>query len=169
MSRNPLRALIERPGVYRLVLKQGRLTEASEGVLRWATSGRIGVLDLVGLPNLRVIVPGRNTGLFRIITLQCVLDGDRLIVVGSNWARRVHPAWSDNLIAAREVTILRRGERFQASVRLLTAADRAQAWEKVLASWPNYALAQDLSEGREFRLFELTRKSGSIMWPAGTG
>jgi len=59
-------------------------------------------------------------------------------------------------MAAREVTVLQRGEQFRASVRMLTGAERARAWQRALQLWPNYELAQRIA-GREFRIFALKR------------
>lgn len=125
-------------------------------MLRFATKGRLGVLDLTGLPNVQVTTSGRKTGLARTATVQCVPAGDGLIVVGSNWGLECHPSWSANLKATQRVTVRRRGQRFTATVRLLTGEERGKAWATVVAHWPNYQLAQDRAVGRQFRLFLLT-------------
>lgn len=120
------------------------------------TSGRLGVLDLAGLPNVRITTSGRKTGLARGATVQYVPFRGGLLLVGSNWGRERHPSWSANLKAAQRVTVRRRGRRFVASVQLLTGAERDDAWGAVLDHWPNYRVAQDRAGRREFRLFLLT-------------
>jgi deazaflavin-dependent oxidoreductase (nitroreductase family) len=154
---NPLKALARRPFSYRILLRQSGFVERTDGILRRLTRGRLGVLDLVGLPSLLVTVPGRRTGLPRTKTLQYVPYGDVLLLVGSNWGRATHPAWSANLMAAGRVSVKRRDEEFTAKVRPLAGDEREEAWRQVLDFWPNYGLAQELAGGREFRLFELTR------------
>lgn len=154
---NPLQRVARNPTAYRwLLLKGPGLTEALEALVRFVTAGRLGVLDVVGLPNVRITVSGRKTGLARSATVQCVPDGNQLLLVGSNWGRRRHPSWSANLKAAQRVTVRKHGHRFAATVRLLTGAERDEAWAKVVAQWPNYQLTQDLAGGRVFRLFLLT-------------
>jgi deazaflavin-dependent oxidoreductase (nitroreductase family) len=118
---------------------------------------RIGVLDLVGVPSIRVTVPGRKTGIPRTTPLQYVPDGDVFLLVGSNWGNVRHPEWSANLMAAQEATVRRGEEQFTASVRMLTGAEREQAWDRAVEFWPNYEIAHDLAGGREFRLFALER------------
>lgn len=154
---NPLQRIIRWRPVYQWVLKSGAVIEPVERLLRWVSGNRIGVLDLAGLPTIRVTVPGRKTGIPRTCTLQAIPDGDVLLVVGSNWARTENPAWSANFLAANHVTVQRRAERFTATVRLLTGQDRQQAWDRILDFWPNYQIALDHAHGREFRLFALTR------------
>jgi deazaflavin-dependent oxidoreductase (nitroreductase family) len=132
------------------------VAEGVEALLRFASKGRLGVLDLTGVPNAQVTTSGRKTGLARTATVQCVPAGDGLIVVGSNWGLRRHPSWSANLKATQWVTVRRRGHRFTAKVRLLTGEERDEAWVTVIAHWPNYQIAQDRADGRRFRLFLLT-------------
>jgi deazaflavin-dependent oxidoreductase (nitroreductase family) len=154
---NPLQRAVRNPTAYRLLVLRGRpITELLESLLRFATNGRIGVLDLAGLPNVQIVIPGRKTGLARRATVQYVPSGEGLIVVGSNWGRERHPSWSANLKATERVTVRRRGHRFTAKVRLLTGEERDKAWATVLADWPNYQIAQDRAGGRQFRLFLLT-------------
>jgi len=154
---NPLQRVARNPTAYRWLVLPGRpLAGWLDALLRFASTGRVGVLDLTGLPNVQITTSGRKTGLARTATVQCVPAGDGLIVVGSNWGRERHPSWSANLKATQRVTVRRRGERFTAKVRLLTGEERDKAWATVLAQWPNYQIAQDRASGRQFRLFLLT-------------
>ncbi|HTY31395.1 nitroreductase family deazaflavin-dependent oxidoreductase [Mycobacterium sp.] len=154
---NPLQRVARNPTAYRWLVLRGRpVAEGVEAFLRFASKGRLGVLDLTGLPNVQVTTSGRKTGLARTATVQCVPVADGLIVVGSNWGLPRHPAWSANLTATERVTVRRRGQRFTATVRLLTGAQRDKAWAKVVQDWPNYQIAQDRAGRRRFRLFLLT-------------
>ena len=154
---NPLQRVARNPTAYRWLVLRGRvIAEALESLLRFASSGRVGVLDLADLPNVRITTSGRKTGLARTATVQYVPDGDGLVLVGSNWGRERHPSWSANLIATERVVVRRRGRRLVAKVRLLTGVEREKAWATVLANWPNYQIAQDRAGGRQFRLFVLT-------------
>lgn len=154
---NPLQRVLRNPTAYRwLILNAGSVTGALEAVLRFLTSGRLGVLDVAGLPSVQITTSGRKTGLARTATLQYVSACGGLLVVGSNYGRERHPSWSANLMAAQRVTVRRRGLRFVAKVRLLTGAERDAAWSTVVAQWPNYQVAQDRAGKRTFRLFLLT-------------
>ena len=131
---NPLQRVARNPTVYRWLVLQGRASaEALEALLRFASNGRVGVLDLAGLPNVQITTSGRKTGLARTATVQYVLDGDRLVLVGSNWGRERHPSWSANLKATERVIVRRRGHRFVAKVRLLTGVERDKAWATAVA------------------------------------
>ena len=122
---NPLQRVARNPTAYRWLVLRGRpVAEVVEALLRFASKGRLGVLDLTGLPNVQVITSGRKTGLARTATVQCVPAGDGLIVVGSNWGLPRHPSWSANLKATERVTVRRRGHRFTAKARLLRGGTR---------------------------------------------
>lgn len=163
---NPLQRWARHPTVYRVLILNGhQLVEWLEAALRFLTSGRLGVLDLAGLPNMRITISGRKTGLARSATVQYVPFGPGLLVIGSNWGRACHPSWSANLKAAQRVTLRRRGHRCVATVRLLDGAERDEAWDEALACWPNYRLAQERAGRRRFRLFLLT-PTGVAGWPA---
>lgn len=164
MPMNPLQRLARNPTAYRVLILNGHgIIQGLESALRFLTSGRLGALDLVGLPNVRITISGRKTGLARSATVQYVPFRDGLLLVGSNWGRTRHPSWSANLKAAQRVTVRRRGHRFVAAVRLLAGAERDEAWAEALAFWPNYRLAQERAGARRFRLFVLT----PVSFPAG--
>jgi deazaflavin-dependent oxidoreductase (nitroreductase family) len=160
---NPLQRVARNPTAYRrLVLPARPVAERLESVLRFATAGRVGVLDLTGLPTVQITTMGRKTGLARTATVQYVPVDDGLVVVGSNWGRPQHPSWSANLQAAQRVNIRGYGDVFTAKARLLTGDERDRAWATVLAHWPNYQIAQDRAGGRQFRLFLLTPTTNGL-------
>lgn len=154
---NPVKVALEQPGLYRVMIRWRGLANLSERALRTVTRDRIGMLDVVGLPSIQLTVAGRKTGILRKIALQCVPDGDVLLVVASNWGSDRHPAWSANLMATKQVIVRRREKQFRASVRLLVGVERSKAWNKALHFWPNYRIAQEMAGGREFRIFALER------------
>lgn len=154
---NPLKVALQQPSIYRVLIRGRALTNWSERALRKVTGGRIGVLDLVGLPSIQLTVAGRNTGILRTASLQYVPDGDVMLVVASNWGSKRQPAWSANLMAAKQVIVRRRADQFTASVRMLTGVERTRASDKILRFWPNYQIAQEMAGGREFRIFAIER------------
>jgi len=160
MPKNPLSVMAQWPFSYRLLLQSAALVELAEKVLRRLTRDRFGVLDLVGTPSVQLLIPGRRSGIVRPTTLQTIEADDGFLVVGSNWARPSHPAWSANLQAIKTVRVRHRDKEFQASVREMVGAERAQAWDSILRAWPNYAIAQGMASERPFRIFALAPDAG---------
>lgn len=150
-----LGAIAGSPHSYRLMLRWHRLVPPVERLLRRASRGRLGVLELAGLPALHLTVSGRKTGMPRTVTVQYIADGPSLLVVGSNWGLAEHPAWTRNLAATDHAHIDREGRRETVTVELLAGAERQRAWHTILDFWPNYALAQERADSRTFQIFAL--------------
>ncbi|WP_431951628.1 nitroreductase family deazaflavin-dependent oxidoreductase [Nocardia lijiangensis] len=157
MVSNPLPALARRFAQQRWVMRLAPVVLPLERFVRWVTRGRMGVLDLVGLPSIEVTVAGRKTGVPRTTSLLYVPQGTDFLVIGSNWGSAKHPAWSANLRAASTAMVGHRGERFSVRVTEVTGVERKRAWDLAVEFWPGYEMEYELSGGREFRIFELRR------------
>lgn len=94
------------------------------------TSGRMPVLLLTTI--------GRKTGRPRRWLLSYFRDGERLVLVASNFGRERHPDWYRNLQATPAVTVQigRRKQRMIATTA--TPDERAPLWEQAKALDPLY-------------------------------
>jgi deazaflavin-dependent oxidoreductase (nitroreductase family) len=127
----------------------------ADRALQARTTGRASLSGAVGMPAMLLTTTGRRTGRPRTVALTYVHHADGLVVVGSNFGRANHPAWSANLLAHPEATVTVRGARWRVSARLLGDAERAEVWPALLRLWPGYAAYRERS-GRELRVFLLT-------------
>lgn len=120
--------------------------------------GRI-VFSSVMLPCAILTTTGRKSGLPRESPLASVpLDGG-LYVVGSNFGRAHHPAWTWNLLDDPHATVAFRGERFEATAHLLDPQEKAETWPRITAAWPLFDQYVERS-GRDLRVFRLERSDG---------
>ncbi|MBI0385399.1 nitroreductase family deazaflavin-dependent oxidoreductase, partial [Streptomyces albiflaviniger] len=109
------------------------------------------------LPGVILTARGARSGLARRTPLACMPeDGGTWILIGSNFGRPGHPAWTANLLVHPEAEISWRGRDIAVRARLLEGAEREAAWAAVLAFWPPYATYQSRVD-REIRLFRLHR------------
>ncbi|MEU8761157.1 nitroreductase family deazaflavin-dependent oxidoreductase [Streptomyces sp. NPDC048659] len=121
------------------------------------TRGKV-MLSARMLPGVVLTAKGAKSGQPRVTPLACMpepADGTWLLV-GSNFGRPGHPAWTGNLLAHPDAEVSWRGESFPVRARLLTGEERAAAWRAALEFWPPYAAYQARID-REIRLFRLTR------------
>ncbi|MFI9806441.1 nitroreductase family deazaflavin-dependent oxidoreductase [Streptomyces sp. NPDC052301] len=111
------------------------------------------------LPGVILTSTGARSGLPRRTPLACMpeQDGTSWLLVGSNFGRTGHPAWTHNLLAHPDAAINWRGRDIPVTARLLTGQERAAAWRAVLAFWPPYAAYQSRVT-REIRLFRITTR-----------
>jgi deazaflavin-dependent oxidoreductase (nitroreductase family) len=121
----------------------------------WTRFGRS--INPVDLPELLLVTQGRKTGKPRAVPVLYLEDGNRLVIVASNWGNKPHPAWSDNLLANPAAEVRLRGETRRLQARLLEAPDRERLWPRLLEVWPAWAAYKRRTD-REFRVFVLGNK-----------
>jgi deazaflavin-dependent oxidoreductase (nitroreductase family) len=122
-------------------------------VLNRVTGGRVVVSSLL-VPSMVLTTTGRKSGEPRTCPLACMPDGDGWFVVGSNFGREHHPAWTGNLIAEPRATVTYRGTTVPAVATLLDDAEKAEVWPRLVALWPAYDTYVEVS-GRNIRVFRL--------------
>jgi deazaflavin-dependent oxidoreductase (nitroreductase family) len=125
------------------------------------TQGRFVAFGLRELPSLLITTTGRRSGLPRSNPLLYAPDGDAFVVIGSNWGQRHHPAWSTNLLANPEATVLVDGERIPVRARPVSGAERGRLHAELLLIWPGYADYERRAGRRKLRVFRLERRP----WP----
>ncbi|MFI7501378.1 nitroreductase family deazaflavin-dependent oxidoreductase [Streptomyces sp. NPDC049687] len=120
------------------------------------TRGKV-LLSAQLLPGVILTATGARSGRPRRTPLACMpeSDGSGWILVGSNFGRTGHPAWTANLLAHPDAEISWKGTDIPVTARLLEGDERAAAWKELLAFWPPYATYQARVE-REIRVFRLT-------------
>ncbi|MFF1921913.1 nitroreductase family deazaflavin-dependent oxidoreductase [Streptomyces sp. NPDC058221] len=141
------------------------LVPAMDRTVHRLTRGRV-LLSAQMLPGVILTVPGARSGQLRTTPLACMPEGGEgdaggWILVGSNFGRTGHPAWTANLLAHPEAAAISwKGRDIPVRARLLEGAERAVVWEAALRFWPPYAAYQARID-REIRLFRLERRDGT--------
>jgi F420H(2)-dependent quinone reductase len=107
-----------------------------------------------GFPLCFLTVQGRRTGVPRTVPLLFIADGERVVLVASNWGRRHHPAWALNLDAHPRATVTVAGVAQTMVARRPSAAEAERYWREALAVWPGYE-GYRRRAGREIRLYVL--------------
>ena len=91
----------------------------------------------------------------RTVPLLYVRDGERLAVAASNWGRKEHPRWSEDLLAdPRALVEVGGSPPEERRARLATPREREKLWPRFLELWPAYAAYQRRC-GRQIRVFVL--------------
>lgn len=97
---------------------------------------------------------GRRTGEDRTVPLLHVADGDRVVLIASNWGRSRHPAWALNLDASPGARITVEGVERAFRARRATPGEYARYWAAAVRFWPAYDDYRAQAE-REIRMFVL--------------
>lgn len=106
------------------------------------------------IPTLLLTTVGRRTGRERTVPVLYVRDGDRLVIAGSNWGQRQHPAWSENLLANPVAKVQMGNERGAYRATQATTEERARLWLELDRIWPAYETYRKRA-GRDIRVFVL--------------
>lgn len=122
------------------------------------TGGKVTLVSFSKQTGLTLITVGAKTGERRENQVQYVADGSSMLVVGSNWGKPHHPAWTANLLKNPDIQVNVRGEVRDVRGTLLEGAEREAAWRTMVAAWPAFEDYVKRSGGRELRLFRLTAR-----------
>ncbi len=121
------------------------------------TRGKV-LLSAQLLPGVVLTARGAKSGQIRRTPLACMPQPEgSWLLVGSNFGRTGHPAWTANLLAHPDVEISWKGEDIPVTAHLLTGEERTAAWKALLAFWPPYATYQARID-REIRVFRIVRR-----------
>ncbi|MBK3571055.1 nitroreductase family deazaflavin-dependent oxidoreductase [Streptomyces sp. MBT62] len=120
------------------------------------TRGKV-LLSAQMLPGVILTARGARSGQRRSTPLACMPVEDGWVLIGSNFGRTGHPAWTGNLIAHPDAEISWKGAEIPVTARLLEGEERAEVWKAALVFWPPYATYQARVD-REIRLFQITRR-----------
>jgi deazaflavin-dependent oxidoreductase (nitroreductase family) len=122
------------------------------------TGGRVS--SVFPVPVMLLTTTGAKTGQPRSLPLLYVTDGDRLILMASNYGKKSHPAWYRNLTANPEVEVLagKRSGTYVAS-EITDPDSRERAWELALNQYAGYADYEVRAGDRTIPLIRLERAS----------
>jgi len=132
-----------------------RVVPPTDRLLHKLSGGRI-IVSKALVPSMVLTTTGRRSGLARETPLACVPqpDGSGWWVVGSNFGREQHPAWTGNLIAEPKAQVSYEGRRSEVTARLLDDAEKEAIWPTLTGAWPAYQVYVQ-SSGRNLRVFDL--------------
>ncbi|MDA2814962.1 nitroreductase family deazaflavin-dependent oxidoreductase [Nocardiopsis sp. RSe5-2] len=142
---SPVFARLAPPVLPRLDRLLHRLTGGRVQIARWA------------VPSLMLTTTGQRSGAPRSAPVACLPERERtprtFLVVGSNFGREKHPAWTGNLLAHPDAVANYRGTDIPVRGVLITGEEREAAWARLNEMWPYESYAS--RSGREPRVFRL--------------
>jgi deazaflavin-dependent oxidoreductase (nitroreductase family) len=120
------------------------------------TGGRIS--SVFPVPVMLLTTTGAKSGQPRTLPLLYLTDGERLILIASNYGSTSHPAWYRNLTANPAVEVLagKRSGTYTASA-ITDAAERDRAWQLALDQYAGYGDYKERAGDRTIPLVRLER------------
>lgn len=105
-------------------------------VLRLSSGRRCVTSAFTGLPVFELTAIGARSGEPRTLPLIGVPDGDRLVLVASNYGQRRNPGWYYNLRANPLCSITFRGRRYEMEAYEADGPERERLWALDLSAYP---------------------------------
>ena len=119
--------------------------------------GHVGTRREGAVQSLLLTTTGRRSGQPRPTPVLYLEDGDRLVVVASNFGKESHPAWSANLLAAPDCSVQIRDRRMDVRARLATEEEKERLWPRLLELYPAWEAYRERTD-RDFRAFFLEER-----------
>ena len=98
--------------------------------------------SFAGRPLLLLTTIGARSGQARTIPLMYFPDGDRLLVLASNFGAPKHPDWYHNLLMHPNVTVEVGSQTYRATAVPLVGREREQTWARIVERYPSLAELQ---------------------------
>jgi len=132
-----------------------KLAPLDAAVLR-KTGGRFGLMGSYGLPQCLLTTTGRKSGQSRTVTLLYGTRAGEVLLVGSNFGQKHHPAWALNLAAnPKAIVAIDAVPTIMVARQVSDETERDEIWEIMYSIWPAYHAYRGRA-GREIKIFCLT-------------
>ncbi len=120
------------------------------------TSGRATFTSLVtGLPVVQLTTTGARSGRERTLPVVGVPEGERLIVIASNFGQHSNPSWYYNLRANPRRASCFEGARRQVEAQELTGEERERWYARGVEIYPGWKEYRKRAAHREIPVIEL--------------
>ena len=113
------------------------LLQPADEIALFLTRGKHTVAELV-LPTIELDTVGARSGQRRTHPLGGFLDGEKYILIGSNFGNKHHPAWVHNLRAHPECIVHFNGCAQTYLARETDGAEREKCWQFALQYYKGY-------------------------------
>jgi deazaflavin-dependent oxidoreductase (nitroreductase family) len=137
---NLLRRAMRRSGEWKPLSRLYALAlQPADELVRRATRGRTTPTEWVtGMPVVELTTTGAKSGRPRTLPLVAIPDGERLMVIASNFGQARNPAWYHNLRAHPEALAELDGARRRMVARELVGEERERWYERGIEIYPGW-------------------------------
>jgi deazaflavin-dependent oxidoreductase (nitroreductase family) len=155
---NPFRRLVRGTAAWKpLSLLYGRTLHHMDHAVYRLTRRRATFASWVaGLPIVMLTTTGRKSGRRCTSPLVALPDGDRLVVIASNYGRPRNPAWYHNLCADPRATVCFEGVTREMVARELDGDERERHYARGIEIYPGWTQYRKRAGDRRIPVLELT-------------
>jgi deazaflavin-dependent oxidoreductase (nitroreductase family) len=119
-------------------LLMARILHHADGFALKLTRGKHTFPELVGLPIIQLTAIGARSGQPRTLPLVGLSDGDKFILIGTNFGQRHNPSWYYNLRSHPECIVRFNGQSGAYIARETEGDEREHYWRLALSFYMGY-------------------------------
>jgi len=108
-----------------------------------------------GLPVVMLTTTGARSGQLRTVPLVGMPDGDRIIVIASNYGQAHYPAWYHNLRRNPRAVVSVRGVTRDVMSRELAGPEREATFQRAVGLYPGFRVYTDRAAHRRIPVVAL--------------
>ena len=155
------------PGWQRLIQRLAMIEAISSGflskylhrmdttMLKWSHGRKSLTTMLTGLPVVVLYTTGGKSGETSTPLVAGIPDGEKFILIPSNFGSTAYPDWYYNLRAHSEVKLSLNGETQEYVARIANQGERQNYWQLVVYYYPGYQSYENRNAGREIPIIVL--------------
>ena len=122
-----------------------------------ASCGRTTAAGLLsGLPVITLTTIGAKSRQPRSVPLLAIPDGDRFVLIASNFGQKQHPAWYYNLRKNPHAVITRDRRQRNYTAREASGDEYDRYWQQAVRLYAGYAAYKERTGGREIPVLVMT-------------
>jgi deazaflavin-dependent oxidoreductase (nitroreductase family) len=155
---NPFRRLVRATAAWKpLSLFYSHTLQRMDMLVYRLTRGRATFASWVaGLPIVMLTTTGRKSGRRSTLPLVALPEGDRLVVIASNYGQRRNPAWYYNLCDNPRATVCFEGVTREMLARELEGDERERHYARGIEIYPGWTQYKRRAAHRRIPVLELT-------------
>ena len=124
-------------------------------VLKWSQDRKSLTTMLTGLPVVVLSTTGARSGVTRTTPVAGIPDGEKIILIPSNFGSAAYPDWYYNLRAHPQVKLSLNGQTQAYFARIANQEERQNYWQLAVYYYPGYQSYGKRNPGREIPIFVL--------------
>lgn len=137
-----------------------RVLHRADAALLRLSRGRMTFAHFAGLPIIELTTTGARSGQRRTLPLTGLPDGDRIILIASNFGRARHPGWYHNLKADPRCIVSKDGRARAYVAREADVRENQVYFDLAISYYFGYAAYRQRAGAREIPVMVLDPETG---------
>jgi len=135
-----------------------RILYRADAFLLRLSGGRLDFTRAAGLPVIELTTTGAKSGLSRTLPLAGYPDGDKFVLIASNFGRAHNPGWYYNLKANPECIVKKAGHTGMYIAREAEGEERERYWGWAVSCYIGYEAYRQRAANRKIPVMILEPK-----------